>query len=132
MESSRSPSLLHRFLRNAAAAFCIFLLSKALCSPFVHIRKSEEAKQAKAIHDSTEIMKAVKLYRLVHGRLPVSLEAIADQFDDETIPEDPWGKPYRYVVKAGGAFHIVCLGADGKPGGEGFDRDLCCGGKRRR
>ena len=132
MVSSRSPTLLHRFLRNAAGAFCIFLLSNVLCSPSVRLQgKGEEAKQAMAIHDCTELRTAVKLYRLKHGRLPASLEAIADGFEYGEIPEDPWGNPYHYVVKAEGAFDIVSLGADGKPGGEGFDRDLLCGARAR-
>ena len=124
MDSSRSHTLFKSFLRNAAAAFCIFLLSKALCSLPARYVHDDNTKQAKAIYDCTALRTAVKLYRLKTGQLPGSLEAIADCFEDNVLPEDPWGNPYRYVVKTGGAFDIICLGADGKPGGEGIDRDL--------
>jgi general secretion pathway protein G len=40
---------------------------------------------------------------------------------------DPWGNPYVYVP-AGNinteSYDIISYGADGKPGGEGFDKDI--------
>jgi general secretion pathway protein G len=36
---------------------------------------------------------------------------------------DPWGHEYNYNAKSGD-FEIICLGADGKQGGSGTDRDL--------
>jgi hypothetical protein len=35
---------------------------------------------------------------------------------------DPWGRPYRYELRKEG-FAIATLGRDGRPGGEGADRD---------
>ena len=42
------------------------------------------------------------------------------------IPTDPWGNPYDYSVPGpnGLPFGIRSLGADGREGGEGNDRDL--------
>ena len=42
------------------------------------------------------------------------------------VPDDPWGRPYAYVVPGPGGkpFDVVCYGADGEAGGEGFDADL--------
>jgi general secretion pathway protein G len=41
------------------------------------------------------------------------------------MPKDPWNNEYRYVSPAQGApFEIVSLGADGKEGGEGVEKDI--------
>jgi general secretion pathway protein G len=38
---------------------------------------------------------------------------------------DPWGRPFLYVSPAiGGPFEVKSLGADGKEGGDGDNRDL--------
>jgi general secretion pathway protein G len=42
----------------------------------------------------------------------------------QNIPLDPWGRPYIYLLSAGSAPEILSYGADGKPGGEGFDADI--------
>jgi hypothetical protein len=40
--------------------------------------------------------------------------------------DDPWGRPFLVVSpgREGRAFDIVSYGADGRPGGEGEDRDI--------
>jgi hypothetical protein len=40
---------------------------------------------------------------------------------------DPWDNPYRYLPPSGRRSRacIWSLGADGRPGGDGADRDLC-------
>ncbi len=41
------------------------------------------------------------------------------------MPKDPWGNEYKYVSPAQNApYEIVSLGADGKEGGEGPNKDL--------
>ena len=41
------------------------------------------------------------------------------------LPDDPWGRPYGYVVPGRkGAFDITSMGADGQPGGEADNADL--------
>lgn len=37
---------------------------------------------------------------------------------------DPWNRPYRYRTLENGRGMAFTLGADGRPGGEGEDRDL--------
>ena len=40
-------------------------------------------------------------------------------------PIDPWGRPYQYVSPAAEApYEVICLGADGREGGEGADADI--------
>ena len=43
----------------------------------------------------------------------------------DTVPKDPWGNEYKYVSPAQSApYEIISLGADGKEGGEGPNRDI--------
>jgi general secretion pathway protein G len=38
---------------------------------------------------------------------------------------DPWGRSYEYISPGTKSpFEIICLGADGREGGEGGDRDI--------
>ncbi|MBS0297129.1 MAG: type II secretion system major pseudopilin GspG [Proteobacteria bacterium] len=44
---------------------------------------------------------------------------------DRKMMNDPWGRPLTYTVDAAShTFTVKSLGADGKPGGSGVDRDL--------
>ncbi len=45
---------------------------------------------------------------------------------DGDVPLDPWGHAYQYSPQASGkhAYTLYSWGADGKPGGEGFDADV--------
>jgi type II secretory pathway pseudopilin PulG len=59
-------------------------------------------------------------FREEQGRWPASE---AELFVGEPGPVDPWGSPY--VLRMGGdALDVVCLGADGREGGEGLDADM--------
>ena len=41
------------------------------------------------------------------------------------LPEDPWGRPYLYLVPGrNGTFDVYSLGADGQEGGEGENADI--------
>lgn len=46
--------------------------------------------------------------------------------DSLTVPKDPWGREYQYVVpgRNGKPYEIVCYGRDGQPGGTGEDADI--------
>ena len=48
--------------------------------------------------------------------------------DKLEVPLDPWGREYAYLVPgpAGKPFDVVCYGADGEEGGDGWDADLSC------
>jgi len=59
--------------------------------------------------------------------------------DWKTIPEDPWGNAYRYVLKPRSSStllttdnipeetEVISLGADGEPGGTGLNADIVNG-----
>ena len=44
----------------------------------------------------------------------------------QDVPTDPWGHPYIYKFPGDHGLDpdIICLGADGAPGGEGYDADI--------
>ena len=85
-----------------------------------------------AINTKT-ISMAVVEYAIDHdGRYPASLEEL--YIEDErgqsylkggTVPNDPWGRPYRYREPSFGVpLRVWTYGADGQPGGIGEDTDV--------
>lgn len=41
------------------------------------------------------------------------------------VPADPWGRPFQYNNPGiNGAYDVICLGADGREGGDGIDADI--------
>lgn len=83
---------------------------------------------------------ALDSYRLDNGGYPTTDQGLAALRERPTrepvptnwrgpylrkaVPQDPWGRPYLYRVQSQGGFELQTLGRDGKPGGEGEDRDL--------
>ena len=44
---------------------------------------------------------------------------------DEQLPLDPWDNKYHYLCPGEhGAFDLISYGADGQPGGEGYNEDI--------
>lgn len=96
----------------------------------------DRARHDKARADIAALEQALDLYRLEYGRFPSmedGLEALVapDAAKGRTepyirrLPDDPWGRPYQYVVPgAHGAVDIYSLGADAQEGGEGADADI--------
>ena len=110
----------------------------ALVVPKV-MSRPDEARVVAAKQDISAIMQALKLYKLDNRRYPSGeqgLQALVvkptttpvpDNWKSylDKLPQDPWGKPYQYVVPGlKGEVDVMSLGADGAPGGEGFDADI--------
>ena len=81
------------------------------------------------------IAEKVEQYRMDTGELPPNLQALVTQSgnapgwlgpyakDGELL--DPWKNALQYQVPGeSGAFDVVSLGADGKPGGQSVDADI--------
>lgn len=73
----------------------------------------------------------LRRYAEDHGRLPATLSELAETSggDDPYVQAkdllDPYGRAFAYVVPGThGAFDLVFLGKDGKPGGVGYDADI--------
>jgi len=103
------------------------------------IGRGEKAKADAARIEIGQIGQSLDLYKLETGRYPSSsegLQALIAQpagatnwngpyWKKSTIPKDPWGNDYRYTSPGQkGAYDILSLGADGKEGGEGTNKDI--------
>jgi general secretion pathway protein G len=77
----------------------------------------------------------IEMYKLEVGRYPESLQALVKQpagvdrwngpyaKDDEL--KDAWGNDYRYTVPGTNKpYDLVSLGADGREGGDGENKDI--------
>jgi general secretion pathway protein G len=101
--------------------------------------RTDDARATAARTDISNLMQALKLYKLDNQRFPTSeqgLEALVRKPSSgpapvnwknyvEKLPNDPWGKPYQYLnpgVK--GEIDVFSYGADGQPGGEGKNADI--------
>jgi general secretion pathway protein G len=110
----------------------------ALIAPAV-LDRAEQAKVTAARTDVSNLMNALKLYRLDNGRYPSAeqgLDALVNKPTAGTIPgnwkpyldklpADPWQHPYQYANPGvHGEIDVFSFGADGQPGGEGNDADI--------
>jgi general secretion pathway protein G len=93
------------------------------------------AKSQEARIKMQHIAGQIELYRLEVGRYPENLQALVKQpggvdkwngpYIKEADLKDSWGNDYRYTVPGQGkGFDLVSLGADGKDGGEGENKDI--------
>jgi len=98
--------------------------------------KTDQAKVAAAKAQLSQIEGAVIEFQANCNRLPHALDELVNHPGDcpgwqeggymkgTRVPKDPWGHEFVYHPNSGNDFEIVCLGADGKEGGSGVDRDL--------
>jgi len=110
----------------------------ALIVPNV-LDRADDAKVTAARTDVSNIMQALKLYRLDNNRYPTTDQGLHSLIAKPTtepmpqnwkpylekLPNDPWGHPYQYLnpgVKAD--VDVMSYGADGQPGGEGKNADI--------
>ena len=110
----------------------------ALIVPNV-LDRADDARTTAARTDVSNLMQALKLYKLDNLRYPsaeqglralVAKPSTSPQPPNwkpylEKLPNDPWGRPYQYLnpgIK--GPIDVLSLGADGQPGGEGNDADI--------
>ena len=118
----------------------ILAILAALIVPKV-MSRPDEARVVAARQDVAAILQALKLYRLDNLRYPTTeqgLEALVTRPTLapvppnwkaggylERLPKDPWGNAYQYLNPGvRGEIDVFSLGADGAPGGEGFDADI--------
>ena len=110
----------------------------ALIVPNV-LERADDARVTAARTDITNIMQALKLYRLDNQRYPTAEQGLQSLIIKpcsgpipnnwklylEKLPNDPWGRPYQYLnpgIK--GEIDVMSFGADGVSGGEGKDADV--------
>ena len=103
------------------------------------IGRGEKAKADAARVEIGQIAQALDLYKLEVGRYPTTQEGLqamiqapagvsnwnGPYWKKTTLPKDPWGNDYKYVSPGtSGPYEIISLGADGKEGGEGVNKDI--------
>ena len=103
------------------------------------IGKGEKAKADAARIEIGQIGQTLDLYKLEIGRYPTTQEGLqalvaapagvtnwnGPYWKKSSVPKDPWGNEYKYVSPAQSApYEISSLGADGKEGGEGANKDI--------
>ena len=103
------------------------------------IGKGEKAKADAAKIEIGQISQTLDLYKLEVGRYPNTQEGLqaliaapagvtnwnGPYWKKTTVPKDPWGNEYKYASPAQNApYEIISLGADGKEGGEGANKDI--------
>ena len=146
------PSLAHRARQRLAArarsagftlielmvVLVIIGVLAALIVPNV-LDRADDARSTAARTDVTNLVQALKLYRLDNQRYPTAeqgLQALVARPSSgpaplnwkpylEKLPNDPWGRPYQYLnpgIK--GEIDVMSCGADGQSGGEGKDADI--------
>ena len=110
----------------------------ALIVPNV-LDRADDARVTAARTDVSNLMQALKLYKLDNLRYPSAeqgLRALVAKPSTgpqppnwkpylEKLPNDPWGRPYQYLnpgIK--GEMDVMSFGADGQSGGEGNNADI--------
>jgi general secretion pathway protein G len=103
------------------------------------LNRADDARVTAARTDISNLMQALKLYKLDNQRFPTAeqgLKALVARPTTtpeppnwkpylEKLPNDPWGRPYQYLnpgIK--GEIDVLSLGADGQAGGEGNNADI--------
>ena len=124
------------------AVFLMSLIVLVYVIVLVNIQgRQESAKVLQARKQISEFAKAMELFRKENGFYPTTaegLDALVQRPERSKywpeggfikggqIPRDPWGNLYVYRSPGEQSknFEILSNGADGKPGGKGFDRDI--------
>ncbi len=101
--------------------------------------RADDARVTAARTDVTNLVQALKLYKLDNQRYPTAdqgLQALLTKPGAgpippnwkpylDKLPNDPWGRPYQYLnpgIK--GEIDVLSFGADGQAGGDGKDADI--------
>ena len=103
--------------------------------------RPDQARATAARADIAAIVGALKLYKLDNGTYPTTDQGLAALVKKpergdvprnykaggylDKLPLDPWQTEYQYLNPGiRGEVDVVSLGADRKPGGEGYDADI--------
>jgi general secretion pathway protein G len=111
----------------------------ALVVPNV-LDRADDARVTAAKTDVTNLMQALKLYRLDNQRYPTAEQGLQALLTKPTtspvpnnwktyldqLPKDPWGQPYMSIsTRASRAeVDVMSYGADGQTGGDGNNADI--------
>ncbi len=86
----------------------------------------QKARVDRTTLDIGNLDSALKLYNARKGKFPDTtngLKALVDMEIIDKMPKDAWGNDYIYTLENGRPV-ITSYGADGVPGGTGYDADI--------
>ena len=93
-----------------------------------------KGKQDAARSEMANIVSALDSFHLTYNRYPSNQEGLAilrqktEKLTEPLLtqePVDPWGHPYQYNAPGRqGPYEVISFGADGRPGGDGGDKDI--------
>lgn len=93
-----------------------------------------KGKQNAARAEIANMCTALEAFHSANGRYPDNEEGLAvlaqpsEKHAEPILPKiqnDPWGHPYQYNRPGReGPYEVICFGADGRPGGDGGDKDI--------
>jgi general secretion pathway protein G len=110
----------------------------ALIVPNV-LDRADDARVTAARTDVSNLMQALKMYRLDNQRYPTAEQGLSALVVKpasnpvppnwrsylDKLPADPWNQPYQYINPGvHGEVDVLSFGADGKAGGDGRDADV--------
>ena len=73
---------------------------------------------------------ALMAFKIKHKKFPQSLEELVSPPSGESflnqnaLPLDPWDNEYVYKLTGSSDYEIISYGADGSPGGSGYEADI--------
>jgi len=117
----------------------ILALIASLVVPNI-IGQGERAKEKLVCVQMKSLKNALDSFKVEEGRYPTTTEGLKALIKNpnpekyknypkngflgsKTLPKDPWGNDYIYVNN-NGDIDIISLGADGKEGGSGENKDI--------
>lgn len=138
-------------LMELLVVIAIIATLAAVVAPAI-FRNVGDAKISAAKSQIEMLSLALNAYRLDNDAFPTQAQGLAalrvaptgtdapvnwrGPYLTRDVPNDPWGRPYVYVVPGAQnptGFDLYTLGKDGKPGGEADDADVTSwGGPVRR
>jgi general secretion pathway protein G len=93
-----------------------------------------KGKQDAARTEIAHICAALDAFYNTYGRYPTNEEGLGilrqktEKLTEPLLthdPVDPWGTTYQYNTPGREApYEVICFGADGRPGGDGADKDI--------
>ena len=139
MREKQKPNVQRRGFTLIEIIIVVIIMSliAALVVPRL-FKKVEKSKQQITKTQIVLLENSIKMFKLDTGRYPTSKEGLNALLEapqgvtnwdgpylEKGLPKDPWGRDYTYVYPGKNyTYEIISLGADGKEGGEGEDKDI--------
>ena len=109
--------------RSRMVRFCVLLPVLALtpaCASLVDRIPPGDMTNSSMV----ETQVRMQMYMKEHGETPPNLAALPTRKGYVNSTTDGWGRELQYTVDQEGVITLTSLGADGKPGGGGLNKDI--------